>query len=415
MPQVKEPLLRTLVREALNEAELTVGPENSKFSIEILVSNTQSETKEGIRIRLRPKDGFLDPEQKKKISAAIMTKFNNSLEQFNLQISVDSDVPDPEVMGFYIPLEHIKNMIEVALGATSKEDSAPKAGGMGSPTPPSPPKRPVPGQRATPPSEDEDDELMENEDPLDRAARLAKQPLAGMGDMTGLGLKRSGYENEEGGKLSLKELYEHATNVKDGMLAMWVDIVNESDYKFKEYLENNEDQWVRTGAVASMVADELEDRLELEEPVGPDQGIEELKKVIKKLVKEQRIKTDKVISSEEEFATEYPELYQQAKDNYSGRPGDEGWEKWWTVFLPKGLIFNPYGDYYGFGGVIEGKKPINEVMRQKVLNEISGMVIKEDFYSFINAGNNIMRSLEERFDMRESKRYLEYLVKNNIM
>ena len=174
MPQVKEPLLRTLVREALNEAELTVGPENSKFSIEILVSNTQSETKEGIRIRLRPKDGFLDPEQKKKISAAIMTKFNNSLEQFNLQISVDSDVPDPEVMGFYIPLEHIKNMIEVALGATSKEDSAPKAGGMGSPTPPSPPKRPVPGQRATPPSEDEDDELMENEDPLDRAARLAK-------------------------------------------------------------------------------------------------------------------------------------------------------------------------------------------------------------------------------------------------
>ena len=54
-------------------------------------------------------------------------------------------------------------------------------------------------------------------------------------------------------------------------------------------------------------------------------------------------------------------------------------------------------------------------MRQKVLNEISGMVLKEDFYGFINAGNNILRSLEERFDVRESKRYLEYLVKNNIM
>ena len=61
------------------------------------------------------------------------------------------------------------------------------------------------------------------------------------------------------------------------------------------------------------------------------------------------------------------------------------------------------------------KEPLNEVMRQKVLNEISSMVLKEDFYGFINAGNNMMRSLEGRFEMRESKKYLEYLVKNNIM
>ena len=58
---------------------------------------------------------------------------------------------------------------------------------------------------------------------------------------------------------------------------------------------------------------------------------------------------------------------------------------------------------------------LNEVMRQKTLNEISSMVLKEDFYGFINAGNNMMRSLEGRFEMRESKKYLEYLVKNNIM
>jgi hypothetical protein len=61
------------------------------------------------------------------------------------------------------------------------------------------------------------------------------------------------------------------------------------------------------------------------------------------------------------------------------------------------------------------KEPLNEVMRQKMLNEISSMVLKEDFYGFINAGNNMMRSLEGRFEMRESKKYLEYLVKNNIM
>ena len=169
-----------------------------------------------------------------------------------------------------------------------------------------------------------------------------------MSKMTGLGMKRSQYEEEEGGKLSLKELYETSVTVKDGMLTMWHDIVNDSDYKFKEYLENNEDQWVRSGAIVSMIVDELADRLEVEEPVGPDQGIEELKNTIKKLVKEQ-------------------------------------------------------------------SEPLNEVMRQKMLNEISSMVLKEDFYGFINAGNNMLRTLEERFEMREAKKYLEYLVRNNIM
>ena len=61
------------------------------------------------------------------------------------------------------------------------------------------------------------------------------------------------------------------------------------------------------------------------------------------------------------------------------------------------------------------EKPINEAMRQRTLNEISSMVLKEDFYGFINAGNNMLRTLEERFEMREAKRYLEYLVRNNIM
>ena len=62
------------------------------------------------------------------------------------------------------------------------------------------------------------------------------------------------------------------------------------------------------------------------------------------------------------------------------------------------------------------KKPINEVMRQKVLNEISSIVLREDFYGFINSGNNMLRSLEERgYDMREAKKYLGYLVKHNIM
>ena len=41
-------------------------------------------------------------------------------------------------------------------------------------------------------------------------------------------------------------------------------------------------------------------------------------------------------------------------------------------------------------------------------------VVREDFYNFINAGNNVLRSLEEN-GMQNGKKYLMYLVKHNIM
>ena len=59
MPQVKEPLITRLVKEALKEAELTAGPENTKFSINVDLGNKQSETKLGVRIKLKPSDVIL--------------------------------------------------------------------------------------------------------------------------------------------------------------------------------------------------------------------------------------------------------------------------------------------------------------------------------------------------------------------
>ena len=138
----------------LKEAELSVGDESTKFSIDILVSNPQSETKQGIRIQLRPKEGVMDPVRMEKLSAAIMPKFNNALEQFNLQISVDSDTSDPEAMGFFIPLEHLKNMIEIAL----KGPSTPKPpSNQGVPSP----NRPPLPSKSQEPSDLDDDEIEE--------------------------------------------------------------------------------------------------------------------------------------------------------------------------------------------------------------------------------------------------------------
>ena len=64
------------------------------------------------------------------------------------------------------------------------------------------------------------------------------------------------------------------------------------------------------------------------------------------------------------------------------------------------------------------EQEINEMilkeMRIRELNEISRVVKKEDFYEFINKGNNILRDLEGA-GMNNGKKYLIYLIKHNIM
>ena len=106
----------------IREAEVTAGESNTMFNIKVDVSNKQSETKLGIRIQLEPKDGFLEPEIKDKLEIAITKKLNNSLEQFDMQVSKDTDVPDPTVIGFFIPLSQIKNMIVKSLGGDKAEE-----------------------------------------------------------------------------------------------------------------------------------------------------------------------------------------------------------------------------------------------------------------------------------------------------
>tara|TARA_Y100001938_G_C8094014_1_gene436935 strand:+ start:3092 stop:4099 length:1008 start_codon:yes stop_codon:yes gene_type:complete len=335
MPQVKEPLIRTLVKKALKEAEISAGDDNTKFNLKVLVSNPQSETKLGIRIQLTPSDGsflFTEPDKKGKLEVALMKKMNNSLEQFDMQVSTDTDVSDPEAIGFFIPLSQIKNMIVKSLGGSGASEEEPKGPtstddmDQSPPQPKTPPipKPPVP----KPPVDDIEDE-----------EELAEQDLSGMSRMTGLGMKKSLYKDEEGTEgVTTEELFTKVNELNELINDVFTKI-NDSDYNFKEYYKRNEEHIDRTAAIISLIRDELEDRVESGEPVGPDQGIEELKKVI--------------------------------------------------------------------------KTQLNE-MRQRDLNEISKVVVREDFYNFINAGNNVLRSLEEK-GMHHGKKYLQYLVKHNIM
>jgi hypothetical protein len=335
MPQVKEPLIRRLIKKAINEAELTVGDSNTTFSIKVDVSNPQSETKLGVRIQLKPKSEdflFADPDKKGALSVAIMKKLNNSLGQFDIQVSKDTDAEtvDPTVLGFFIPLSQIKNMIVKSLGGKSENQPSP-------PTQPSPSdiKRSAPKanigslNKLKAMGDDEDEELTE-------------QDLSNMSRTTGQGMKNYRVSQETTG--GIPELYEKVNILSELIIEVFKEI-NDSDFDFKNYYTKNEESINKTASIISIIKDELEDRLEKDEPVD-EKGIEELKKVIKNLVKEQL-------------------------------------------------------------------KPLNE-MRVRDLNEISKVVVKEDFYNFINAGNNVLRTLEEN-GISNGKKYLGYLVKHNIM
>ena len=92
-----------------------------------------------------------------------------------------------------------------------------------------------------------------------------------------------------------------------------------------------------------------------------------------------------------------------------------------TAPPPKVAAPEPEGEVAPEG---DEDKEVQEMINQEMLNEmlvrdlneISKVVMKEDFYAFINAGNNVLRTLEENGkSVSESKKYLKYLVAHNIM
>jgi len=275
-------------RKLRKEAEMTVGTENTKFNIKVDVSNKQSETKLGIRIQLTPKEGILEPDVKDKLEATVMKKLNTSLGEFDIQVSKDTDVPDPAVIGFFIPLSQIKNMIVTAVKGSGATQAAPVT-----PTAPVAPVAPKTPPIKTPPTKPTE--------PVNEQASPDENDII---------------DNLK----SILESWEKPT-YKGGI---------EGCEKSNHYFED-----------------------------------------IRELVED----------FEENFSIDRPDVSLDER------------------------IFQE----------MIGESLINE-MRQRTLNEISQIVIREDFYGFVNAGNNMLRSLEERgYDMRESKKYLGYLVKHNIM
>ena len=123
--------IKKLIRKELNEATVDAG--GSKFNLRTGVN--KNPTKLGIKIQFEPKGGMLDTDVKNKLEVALQEKLNVSLQEYDIQVSKDTDVPRSEVIGFFIPLAQIKNLIVKSLtgSAPAPEVQAPEPEGETSP------------------------------------------------------------------------------------------------------------------------------------------------------------------------------------------------------------------------------------------------------------------------------------------
>ena len=107
---------KIIKREVLKEAT-TVNAGNTKFNLRTGVN--KNPTKLGLKIQFEPLGDGLESDVKSKLEVALQEKLNVSLQAYDIQVSKDTDVPRPEVIGFFIPLSQLKNLIVKSLTGTA--------------------------------------------------------------------------------------------------------------------------------------------------------------------------------------------------------------------------------------------------------------------------------------------------------
>ena len=103
---------KIIKREVLKEAT-TVNAGNTKFNLRTGVN--KNPTKLGLKVQFEPLGGGLETDIKAKLEVALQEKLNLALADYDIQVSKDTDVPRPEVIGFFIPLAQLKNLIVKSL------------------------------------------------------------------------------------------------------------------------------------------------------------------------------------------------------------------------------------------------------------------------------------------------------------
>ena len=107
---------KIIKREVLKEAT-TVNAGNTKFNLRTGVN--KNPTKLGLKIQFEPLGDGLETDIKSKLEVALQEKLNDSLKEYDIQVSKDTDVPRQDVIGFFIPLSQLKNLIVKSLTGKS--------------------------------------------------------------------------------------------------------------------------------------------------------------------------------------------------------------------------------------------------------------------------------------------------------
>jgi hypothetical protein len=90
------------------------------------VSVNKNPTKEGIKVQfVLPQT--LEGDAKAEAAQKLQSKLNQGLQQYNLTVSQDTDVPYSNVIGFLIPIADIKLLIKNAIGGGSAEPAPEEA------------------------------------------------------------------------------------------------------------------------------------------------------------------------------------------------------------------------------------------------------------------------------------------------
>ena len=277
--------IKNLIKEELQESTVTAG--NTKFNL--ITGVNKNDTKLGVKIQFEPQSMILKPEVKSKLEVALQTKLNGALASYGMQVSKDTDIPKdrPGVIGFFIPIKQIKNLIVKSLTG----------------------------------------------DKVEEASVMAPEP--------------------ENTKSEGNAYIDAMRKAKES---------GEKEFDLNEALNHEE-------------SDGLKDEL--------SSKVSGIIKTFTNSMEISSVDVSKIRDMQQEINMEIEATINNALEQ------------------------NPPPQ--------EQVKYLNE-MRVRDLNEISKIVKKEDFYEFVNKGNNIVRDMEDAGKtLNESKKYLIYLVKHNIM
>jgi hypothetical protein len=94
----------------------------AELKSKLKVSVNKNPTKEGIKVQFVLPE-TLEGDAKAQATQKLQSKLNQGLQQYNLTVSQDTDVPYSNVIGFLIPIADVKLLIKNAIGGGSSEET----------------------------------------------------------------------------------------------------------------------------------------------------------------------------------------------------------------------------------------------------------------------------------------------------